>query len=241
MMTRCGMRMCLLRMIKSSESPNSIFLSYGFGVFILFAAKSVSSHILPHLTLDCLCVLFCNMMVLQTQNRILAKACWYLVIGKFVDMLLEIVCDIVLPFVHGVLCSRELIFVIFREVGPNLSVPDGAKVISAKGMLVLPGRNCSLRKFALTYTYITYFIITIYYYILSLLYYYLLYLLQIDVQIRLNHLCNHANYSTVSCSSHNHSDIVDQSPVKNGLTVVPDSAKTGVFAHWCICPVKQQR
>ena len=60
-------------------------------------------------------------------------------------------------------------------------------------------------------------------------------------KIRLNHLCNHANYSTVSCSSHNHSDIVDQSPVINGLTVVPDSAKGGVFARWCICPVKQQR
>ena len=184
MMTRCGTRMCLLRMIKSSESPNNKSCSYdGFGVFILFAAKSVSSHILPHLTLGCLCVLFCNMTVLWTRNRILAKAQWYLVIRKFVDVLLEIVCDIVLPFVHGVLCSREFIFVTFREVGPNLSVPDGAKVISAKGMVVLPGRNCSLRKFALTYTYIMYFIITIYYYILSLLYYYLLYLLQIDVQV----------------------------------------------------------
>ena len=79
--------------------------------------------------------------------------------------------------VHEVFCLRKFIFIIFREVGPNLSVPDGAKVISAKGMLVLPGRNCSLRKFALTYTYIIYFIITIYYYILSLVYYYLLYLL----------------------------------------------------------------
>ena len=52
--------------------------------------------------------------------------------------------------VHEVFCSRKLIFIIFREVGPNLSVPDGAKVISAKGMLVLPGRSYSLQRLTLT-------------------------------------------------------------------------------------------